>query len=87
MLYLFLQQNNSATTEEAPAQSEAQEQAQDQEQTPQEEVPQEQKTPEDTPAEESGINPYPAELKCLMSIKPDFNQLNDIGWDFASRNY
>ena len=30
------------------------------------------------------FNPYPAELKYLMSIKPDFSKLNGIGWDFLA---
>ena len=32
-------------------------------------------------------NPYPAVMKYLTSIKPDFSSLNGIGRDFAGSNY
>ena len=35
----------------------------------------------------NNLNSYPAEWKYLTSIRPDFINLNDIGWDVAGSNY
>ena len=35
----------------------------------------------------TNLNPYPAELKYLTSLRPDFSWLNGIGWGFTGRNY